>query len=367
MLNICAGLGVAHRNGVIHRDLKPDNVIVTAASHEGEEERVKVVDFGIAKLRNTPTDFTVTQTGVIMGTIYYMSPEQCRGEEIDARADVYSLGAMFYEMLTGKPPFLANNIAALISKHLIETPPPFPPELQIPPVLAAACFKALAKNPDARQADASAFARELQTPLAPSIRYEERRLPAKPDSSPPSSNWVKWAVGGLAVVVVFLVATGSIGLYLYNVGISNNSNSTSNSNNKANESKPIAAAEQNEAQTLPVDEASTNSTVHDLRGTWTGTYGSLNQPATLLIKNHNEKSLDGILQQGEVRVAFSGNYNAKSLDLSIKELEVLAGSGWSLGENVGKLSADGKNMSGTGKDAIGGQFGLSYQWSFSRQ
>lgn len=370
MRDICAGLGVAHRNGVIHRDLKPDNVIVAAGSHEGEGERVKVVDFGIAKLRNTPADFTMTQTGAIMGTIYYMSPEQCRGEEIDARADVYSLGAMFYEMLTGDPPFRANNIAALISKHLIETPPPFPPELRIPPALAAACFRALAKNRDERQADASAFARELQTtlatPTANSQSFEERPLPAKAVSAA-SSNWIKWTVGGLAVFLVVLVVVGAIALYLYNVGISKNSNTTSNLNNTANQPKPNVAAEQSEAQTSPVDDASTNSTEHDLRGTWTGTYGSLNRPATLVIKNHSEKSFNGILQQEEVKVAFSGTYDAKSRELSIKELEVLAGSGWSLGEDVGKLSKDGKNMSGTGKDAIGGQFGISYQWSFSRQ
>ncbi|MBA2527251.1 MAG: serine/threonine protein kinase [Pyrinomonadaceae bacterium] len=365
MRDICAGLGMAHRNGVIHRDLKPDNVIVAAANHEGEDERVKVVDFGIAKLRNTPADFTVTQTGAIMGTIYYMSPEQCRGEEIDARTDVYSLGAMFYEMLTGDPPFRANNIAALISKHLTETPAPFPSELRIPPALAATCFRALAKNRDERQADASAFARELQ-PLAIPIadsQPSERRLPAKAVSTT-SSNWIMWTVGGLAVFLIVLVVSGAIALYLYNVGISN---TTSNSNNTANRPKPLAAAEESEAQTSPVDDASTNSTVHDLRGTWSGTYGPLNQPATLMIKNQNGKSFDGILQQAEAKVAFSGAYNAKSLELSIKELEVLAGSGWSLGENVGKLSADGKTMSGTGKDAIGGQFGISYQWSFSRQ
>jgi serine/threonine protein kinase len=369
MLNICAGLGVAHRNGVIHRDLKPDNVIVTATGHEGEVERVKVVDFGIAKLRNTPADFTVTQTGAIIGTIYYMSPEQCRGEEIDARADVYSLGAMFYEMLTGKPPFVANNIAALISKHLMETPPPFPPELEVSPALAAACFKALEKNPDARQADASAFARDLQTPLAPRITEShqppKQRLSPKP-VSPTSSSWIKWALGGVALFVIFLVAAGAIGLYLFNAGSSNNLDNAGNSSNEANRSQPIAGAEQSKTPTSPVDVAS-KSTVHDLRGTWTGTYGSMNQPASLVIKNHKEKTFDGVLQQGEVRVAFSGNYDAKSLAVSIKELEVLTGSGWSLGEDVGKLSADGKNMSGTGKDAIGGQFGLSYQWSFSRK
>lgn len=370
MRDICSGLGTAHRNGVIHRDLKPDNVIVAAPSHEGEDERVKVVDFGIAKLRNTPADFTVTQTGAIIGTISYMSPEQCRGEEIDARTDVYSLGAMFYEMLTGDPPFRANNIAALISQHLVETPPPFPAELGIPRALAAACFRALAKNRDERQADASAFARELQTPLAIPIADilppKERRLPVKAVSAT-SSNWIKWTVGGLAVFLVVLVGAGAIALYRYNVGISRNSNTTTNLNNTANQSKPNVAAQQSEAQTSPAADASTNSAEHDLRDTWTGTYGFLSQPATLMIENHNEKSFDGILQQEGVKVAFSGTYDAKSRELSIKELEVLAGEGWSLGENIGKLSTDGKNMSGTGKDAIGGQFGMSYQWSFSRK
>lgn len=370
MRDICSGLGMAHRNGVIHRDLKPDNVIIAAASHEGEDERVKVVDFGIAKLRNTPADFTMTQTGAIIGTIYYMSPEQCRGEEIDARADVYSLGAMFYEMITGNPPFRANNIAALISKHLTETPPPFPLELRIPPVLAAACFRALSKNRDERPADASAFARELQvalaTPGADSQPSEERRLPAKAVSAA-SSNWIKWTVGGLAVFLIVLVFAGAIALYIYNVGTSNNSNTTSNLDNAANQPGPGVAAKQSDAQTSPLDEAAASSTVYDLRGNWTGTYGPLNRPATLVIKNHNEKSFDGILQQEEIKVAFSGTYDAKSRELSIKELEVLAGSGWSLGEDVGKLSADGKNMSGTGKDAMGGQFGMSYQWSFSRR
>jgi len=78
MRDICAGLGVAHRNGVIHRDLKPDNVIVAAGSHEGEGERVKVVDFGIAKLRNTPADFTMTQTGAIMHHLLHVARTMSR-------------------------------------------------------------------------------------------------------------------------------------------------------------------------------------------------------------------------------------------------------------------------------------------------
>jgi len=87
----------------------------------------------------------------------------------------------------------------------------------------------------------------------------------------------------------------------------------------------------------------------------------------LIIKNQKEKNFDGILEQGDARVAFVGTYDAGSLQVSIKELKVLAGGSWSLGEDVGKLSADGTMMAGTGKDAAGSQLGMSYQWSFSRQ
>src|SRR6185436_7754485 len=102
MLDICAGVGVAHRRGLLHRDLKPDNVIVSPPNHEGERETAKVVDFGLAKVRDVAAQTSLTNTGAVLGTLYYMSPEQCSGEELDPRADVYSLGAMFYEMLTGQ-------------------------------------------------------------------------------------------------------------------------------------------------------------------------------------------------------------------------------------------------------------------------
>jgi serine/threonine protein kinase len=126
MQDICAGVGVAHRQGLLHRDLKPDNVIIVPPSHEGDGETAKVVDFGLAKVRDVTVESALTQTGAVIGTLYYMSPEQCSGEELDARADVYSLGAMLYEMLTGGPPFRSNNFAGLISKHLHEPPPHLP-------------------------------------------------------------------------------------------------------------------------------------------------------------------------------------------------------------------------------------------------
>src|SRR6185369_14920599 len=170
MQDICAGVGVAHRRGLLHRDLKPDNVIVSPPNHEGERETAKVVDFGLAKVRDIAAQTSLTNTGAVLGTLYYMSPEQCSGEELDSRADVYSLGAMFYEMLTGQPPFRSNNVAGLITKHLHELSPAFPPSLQIPPALAQACFRALAKKRNERQPDAVALGRELKAAAAPAVQ-----------------------------------------------------------------------------------------------------------------------------------------------------------------------------------------------------
>jgi serine/threonine-protein kinase len=181
MHDICTGVGVAHRRGLLHRDLKPDNVIVVPPSHEGDEETAKVVDFGLAKVRDVGAT-ALTQTGAVLGTLYYMSPEQCSGEELDARADVYSLGAMFYEMLTGNPPFRANNMAGLISKHLHERPPLFPQSFEISSALQSVCMRALAKDRNQRPPDAIAFGREVQKALtAPEIRRP----------APTSSPW-KW-------------------------------------------------------------------------------------------------------------------------------------------------------------------------------
>src|ERR1044072_8493750 len=172
MQDICAGVGVAHRRGLLHRDLKPDNVIVSPPNLEGERETAKVVDFGLAKVRDIAAQTSITNTGAVIGTLYYMSPEQCSGEELDARADVYSLGAMLYEMLTGSPPFRSNNFAGLISKHLHEPPPHFAPSLGVSAAIEAVCLRALAKNGDQRQPDAIAFGRDLQKALTAPVGFQ---------------------------------------------------------------------------------------------------------------------------------------------------------------------------------------------------
>lgn len=179
MGDICAGVGAAHRRQIVHRDLKPDNIIVLPPDGEGERETAKVVDFGIAKLRDHATMHTLTQAGTLIGTPYYMSPEQCRGEPLDARSDVYSLGAVLYEMLAGVPPFTAASITGVVAKHLTETPPPFARVAGVPHALEEVCLRALAKDVDARQPEATTLARELQAALnAPAATQATTKLAA---------------------------------------------------------------------------------------------------------------------------------------------------------------------------------------------
>lgn len=163
---VCAGVGAAHARGVFHRDLKPDNVVVLPPGEGRDAEAVKVIDFGLAKLRDQGGAPTLTRTGTFVGTPFYMSPEQCRGEKLDARSDVYSLGAMLYEMLSGAPPFVADGCQAVIVKHLTEEPRPLRAELGVPLPLEAVARKALAKEAAARPPDATALARELRGALA---------------------------------------------------------------------------------------------------------------------------------------------------------------------------------------------------------
>jgi hypothetical protein len=156
------GLTAAHKLGIIHRDLKPDNVFLTRGD-EGDLI-VKVVDFGIAKLRESTTH---TLTGTVLGTPAYMSYEQASGmrsEELDARSDVYSLGVVVYEMLTGLVPFHSDTPLGFVRKHMLEKPPPFravAPRLAVPPAVESAVMKALTKDRNQRYPSAFDFAREL--------------------------------------------------------------------------------------------------------------------------------------------------------------------------------------------------------------
>jgi hypothetical protein len=121
------------------------------------------------------------------------------------------------------------------------------------------------------------------------------------------------------------------------------------------------------SQDARTEQSSSPEDGKDLTGEWVGTYGPLGQQATLVIQEGEGGRLSGTLEQGGVRVAFVGSVNFSTRQVSIKETRVLSGSEWSLGENAGSLSADGREMSGTGGDAVGAQLGMKYQWSFSRR
>jgi len=151
---VAAALASAHRHGVVHRDIKPGNVLIT---HDGQ---VKVTDFGIARAVNT--EESLTQTGAVMGTATYFSPEQAEGIGVDARTDIYSLGVVLFEMLTGRPPFLGDTPVSVASKHVRDIPPT-PRELldTVPVQLEAVTMKAMAKLPDQRYQSAEEFRADL--------------------------------------------------------------------------------------------------------------------------------------------------------------------------------------------------------------
>ncbi|HEV3266494.1 MAG TPA: Stk1 family PASTA domain-containing Ser/Thr kinase, partial [Acidimicrobiales bacterium] len=159
--HVAAALGYAHKHGVIHRDVKPGNVLIT------DEGQVKVTDFGIARAINT--EESLTQTGAVMGTATYFSPEQAEGIGVDPRSDIYSLGVVLFEMVTGRAPFLGDTPVAVASKHVRDTPP-VPREINasIPPTFEAIILKSMAKDPDHRYATAE----ELRADL---LRFNEGR------------------------------------------------------------------------------------------------------------------------------------------------------------------------------------------------
>ncbi|HVS68784.1 MAG TPA: Stk1 family PASTA domain-containing Ser/Thr kinase [Mycobacteriales bacterium] len=157
---ICAALEQAHAAGIVHRDIKPGNVMITPS---GE---VKVMDFGIARALTSSTA-TMTQTAAVVGTAHYLSPEQARGEHVDARSDIYSTGCLLYELLTGAPPFTGESAVAVAYQHVREDPlPPSQVEPDVPASIDAIVLVAMAKNPVNRYASAAEMRADLERALA---------------------------------------------------------------------------------------------------------------------------------------------------------------------------------------------------------
>ncbi len=174
MADVCAALDFSHRHQIIHRDVKPANIMINRAG------AVKVMDFGIARALGEGQN--VTQTAAVIGTAQYLSPEQARGEPVDARSDVYAAGCVLYELLTGEPPFTGDTPVAVAYQHVREEPKsPSQVNPSIPPSLDSVVLKALSKNPANRYQSAAEMRTDLvrvrsgQSPLAPVVMSEDER------------------------------------------------------------------------------------------------------------------------------------------------------------------------------------------------
>jgi tRNA A-37 threonylcarbamoyl transferase component Bud32 len=199
------GLAHAHQAGVVHRDLKPANVMLLESDIEpGRVEGVKILDFGIAKMTEVASatpDAALTRGGMIFGTPSYMSPEQATGEQVDHRTDIYACGVMFYEMLVGRKPFVADDLVKVMAMQVTAAPPPFAkvaPKLRIPEVLESIVNKALQKDRGRRYASAIAFLEALDSAEAQLAQRGRPPMGAKQAAASASSLGLKLFEGARA-------------------------------------------------------------------------------------------------------------------------------------------------------------------------
>jgi hypothetical protein len=207
-LQVARALGFAHENGLVHRDVKPQNVLLNG------DGQAKVTDFGIA--RSLDVKSGLTQTGTVMGTSDYIAPEQARGSKVDAQSDVYSLGAVLYELLTGEVPFSGDNFVAVAMRHINEPPPSVREHRpDVSPRLDAVIRRAMAKEPRDRFGSMDELCAELNACLSPEsaasgaqtmVVSRRQRRAARPPADRPSIWPLILLLAGLAVLAGILAA-----------------------------------------------------------------------------------------------------------------------------------------------------------------
>ncbi len=203
---VVSALGAAHAKGIVHRDIKPENIYLI---RRGDEDFVKVVDFGVSKAVRTadegPETLRLTRTGILLGTPLYMSPEQARGDEdIDSRADIWAVGIVLYECLTGEVPFRANNylqVIAQVLNHEALSPSKMLPDLGIPSAVETVVMKSLAKDRQLRYQDMSELERDLQRLIAgdPNVTFDD---PTSQMRAEPPRVGPRWHLGIAAVLLI---------------------------------------------------------------------------------------------------------------------------------------------------------------------
>jgi len=196
---ICDALDTMHKHGVVHRDLKPENIMVES------EDRIKIVDFGIA-MKEDARRITHASVTPALGTPDYISPEQVKGQRGDQRSDIYALGAMLYEMLTGQPPFTGPNPLAVINERLLIDPKParqLNPEIS--PEIEEVLFRALERDPRHRYSTAHEMAWELEHPELVGVEGRERRPGLRKRLFPNAKRTLLYAGLALVPLVLFVM------------------------------------------------------------------------------------------------------------------------------------------------------------------
>lgn len=212
---VCDALETAHRKGIIHRDLKPGNIMLINTG--GEIDFVKILDFGVAKIAHGAGEESqkLTQTGEVFGSPIYMSPEQCRGEDLSPRSDIYGLGIVMYETLTGKLPLAGKNVVETITKHLHSMPPPFAEartDLYIPERVEAAVFAALQKDPNMRQASmAEVKEMLLRAQPNPNLSTSASQMRSLQPPPPPAADSKRIILIAIAVIAMAVIGAGIVG------------------------------------------------------------------------------------------------------------------------------------------------------------